>query len=272
MVLDERQIDDVWGNGPVASALGSAALDPATEAALVRQWEPWALGMARHITRRFQGAADQDDLDQIARLGLLQAARRFDPRRNCPFGTFAYQTIAGQLLHYLRDRTPVLRVPRRWFDLRPRVTRLAADLVQVLEREPSVPELAERLGVSEEDVTGALGAQEFYRPASLDALWAGSDGDEYEPLAGQIGVEDPFLEALELRVALQQLLTTLPERLRELIQLRYFQGLSQQEVGRRMGISQMHVSRLERRALAALREDLRRAVAAGETSLQESFR
>jgi RNA polymerase sigma-B factor len=229
--------------------------------------------MARYITRRFHGTAEQeqDDLDQIARLGLLQAARRFDPRRNCPFGTFAFQTIAGRLLHYIRDRTPALRIPRRWFDLRPHLMRLAAELVQVLEREPTVPELAERLGVSEEDVAGALGAQEFYRPASLDAMRAGAEGDEYEPLAGQIGAEDPVLEALELRVALQQLLTALPERLSELIQLRYFQGLSQQEVGRRLGISQMHVSRLERQAFTSLREDLRRAIAAGETALHEAF-
>ena len=272
MVLDERQIDDVWGNGPVASTLGSDALDPATEAALVREWEPRALRMARRITRRFQGTAEQGDLDQIARLGLLQAARRFDPRRNCRFSTFAYHTIAGHLLHYLRDHTFALRIPRRWFDLRPRLERLAAELVQVLEREPTVPELAERLGVSEEEVAGALGMWEFSRPASLDAIWEGAAGDGPGTGAGQIGVQDPVLETLELRVALQQLLTALPERLRHLIQLRYFQGLSQQEVGRRLGISQMQVSRLERQALASLRGDLRRAIAAGEPSLLDAFR
>jgi RNA polymerase sigma-B factor len=267
MILDERQIDDVWGNGPVASTLGRDALDPAMEAALVREWEPRALRMARYIARRFQGTAEQDDLDQVARLGLLQAARRFDPRRNYRFSTYAYQTIAGYLLHYYRDHASALRIPRRWFDLRPRLMRLAAELAQALEREPTVPELAERLGVSENDVTDALGAQEFCRPVSLDAMRAGADGDEHEPLAGQIGVEDPVLETVELRIALRQLLSALPERLRELMQLRYFQGLSQQEAGRRLGISQMHVSRLELQALASLREDLRRAIAAEEAPL-----
>jgi RNA polymerase sigma-B factor len=273
MVLDERQIDDVWGNGPVASTLGSEALDPATEAALVREWEPRALRIARYISRRFPGSAEQGDLDQIARLGLLQAARRFDPRRNCRFSTYVYHTIAGHLLHYLRDHTPALRIPRRWFDLRPRLERLAAELLQVLEREPTVLELAGRLGVSEEEVAGALGAEEFSRPASLDAIWEGPDGEGHGTLAGQIGVQDPVLETLERRLALQQLLTALPERLRHLIRLRYFQGQSQQEVGRRLGISQMQVSRLERQALASLRGDLRRAAsAAGETSLPEAFR
>jgi len=271
MVLDERQIDDVWGNGPVTSTLGREALDPAAEAALVREWEPRALRVARYITRRFQRTAEQEDLDQIARLGLLQAARRFDPRRNCQFSTYVYHTIAGHLLHYLRDHTPALRIPRRWFDLRSRLERLAAELVQVLEREPTVLELAERLGVSEEEVAGALGAQEFCHPASLDVIWEGTEGDRQGAVAGQIGVEDPLLETLERRLALQQLLTALPERLSELIRLRYFQGLSQQEVGRRLGVSQMQVSRLERQALASLRVDLRRAIAAGETALHEAF-
>jgi RNA polymerase sigma-B factor len=110
MVLDERQIDDVWGNGPVAGTLGSEALDPAAEAALVRLWEPRALRMARRFTRRFPGRAEQEDLDQVARLGLLQAARRFDPGRNCSFSTYAYQTIAGHRRHYFRDHIPALRI------------------------------------------------------------------------------------------------------------------------------------------------------------------
>src|SRR5438093_13774584 len=130
MILDKQQIDDVWGNGPVASTFGRESLDPATEAALVREWEPRALRMARFGPPRFEGTPEQDDLNQIARLGLLQAARRFDPRRKCRFGTFAFQTIAGHLRHYFRDRIAPLRIPRRWIKLRPRLERVAAELVQ----------------------------------------------------------------------------------------------------------------------------------------------
>jgi RNA polymerase sigma-B factor len=271
MIADEWQIDDVWGNGPVASTLGRDALDPTTEAALVREWEPRALRIARAMTRRFAGTAEQDDLDQIARLGLLQAARRFDPRRHCRFSTYAFQTIAGHLRHYLRDRIAPLRLPRRWIDLRPRLERVAAELAQVLERQPTVLELAEQLGVSEEEVAGTLAVREFYRPASLEAIWERADGEEHGSLAGQIGVEDPVLETVEVRIALEQLLTALPERLRELIQLRYWRGLTQREVGRRLGVSQMQVSRLERRALDSLRQGLRRSNVAGETAHREAF-
>lgn len=109
--------------------------------------------------------------------------------------------------------------------------------------------------------------REFYRPTSLDESRKGSEGEETGPLAGQIGAEDPRLETLELRLALGQLLEALPARLCDLIQLRYFQGLSQREVGQQLGISQMHVSRLERRALARLRQDLRLALGTAEISM-----
>jgi RNA polymerase sigma-B factor len=121
-----------------------------------------------------------------------------------------------------------------------------------------VGELSAQLGVSEEEVTGALGLRDFYRHAPLEQSWQGPDGDEAGPLDGQIGVVDPLLETLELRLALRQLLEALPERLRDLIRLRHFQGLSQQEVGQRLGISQMHVSRLERQTLARLRQEIPR--------------
>ena len=125
--------------------------------------------------------------------------------------------------------------------------------------------------LSEEEITGALAVREFYRPTSLDASREGPGGEPSEPLGDQIGVEDPLLETLELRLALQQLLEALPVRLRDLIQLRYFQKMSQRQVGQRLGISQMHVSRLERHALALLRQDLRLALATGETLTVEAI-
>lgn len=246
-------------NSSIGDPHGDERLDPAVEAALLQEWEPLALQIARRVTRRFEGIAEPEDMEQVARLGLLQAIRRFDARQDCRFSTFAFPTIVGELYRYLRDRAPVIRIPRRWFELRPRLKAAASALSSALGREPTVEELAQQLKVSEEEVAGALGVREFYRPLSLDVPREGADGEETGPLDMPIGVEDPQLEALELRLALQQLLQMLPERLRDLIRLRFFHGLSQQEVGRRLGISQMHVSRLERQALAKLRQELRRA-------------
>jgi RNA polymerase sigma-B factor len=238
------------------TAIANRPLDPAAEEALVRQWEPLALSIARRLAHRWEGVVDQEDFEQTARIGLLQAARRFDPARNCQFSTFAYPTIVGVLLHYLRDRATAGHIPRQWFELRPRLMQTAEKLAQALGRRPTCLELAEELEVSEEEIAGALGICEFYYPASLDETREDREGEERLSLFGQIRVVDSLLRAAELRVALGRALEELPVRQHEVLRLRYFQGLSQREAGERLGLSQMHVSRLERRALAWLREEL----------------
>src|SRR5437879_826563 len=159
-VCYERRADGNQADRTASPTLGTAslrapgALDPIAEEALLRKWEPLVLRIARYMALRFEGNVESEDLEQVARLALLQAARRFDPERNCRFSTFAYSTIMGHIRHYLRDRAPAVRIPRRWVDLRPRLKRAAEELAQALGREPSVGELADRLGVSEEEVTG----------------------------------------------------------------------------------------------------------------------
>jgi RNA polymerase sigma-B factor len=230
------------------------------EEALLQRWEP----LARYLARRFVGAMEREDLEQVARLALLRAARRFDPTRGWQFSTFAAATILGDLRRYLRDRGPVIRCPRRWWELGPRLEQARERLAQGLGREPTIPELAARLAVSEEDVAGALGLKELCHPRPLDELRVTLDGDEPESLAATIGGVDPRLEAMEQRVAVGQAMEALPARLREILQRRYFQGRSQQEVGRELGVSQMQISRLERRALARLRDALRDPIRAQE--------
>jgi RNA polymerase sigma-B factor len=233
--------------------------DTAAEEALLRRWEP----LARQLAGRFNRAAEREDLEQVARLALVQAARTYDPDRGCQFSTFAVRTILGAIQHYVRDRAPAVRIPRRWWDLRPRLHEEAAAFAQAAGREPTVAELAERLGASEEDVAGALEVHVLYRPMSLDDPCVRPDSTGAEPLAGSLGVIDPHLEAAEQRLVLQQALDELPRRLREILRRRFFQGQTQHEVARLMGLSQMHVSRLERQALSRLRHELRGAWVAG---------
>jgi RNA polymerase sigma-B factor len=229
--------------------------DAAAEERLLRQWEP----LVRRLAGRWGSAAEREDLEQVARIALWQAARRFDPARGHPFISYAVPTIQGALLQHLRDRVGTIRLPRHWWELRPRLQRKAEATAQELGREPTAAELADRLGVSEEDVAGALGARELCYPASLDELRESPGGEETEPLAATIGAMDPRLETAELRVVVRQAVAQLPARLRAVIEQRYFSGMSQNAVGRRLGISQVHVSRLERWALARLRTALRDA-------------
>jgi len=225
---------------------------PPNEEALLQRWEP----LARFLAHRFVGALEREDLEQVARLALVQAARRFDPGRGCQFSTFAAVTILGELQRFFRDRGPAMRVPRRWWELRPRLEKSRERLARLVAREPTVIELAAHLAVSEADVAGALGIYELYHLQPLDQARTMYEGGEPESLAGTIGFTDPQLEAVEQHVALQQMMQRLPDRLREVLQQRYFQGRSQREVARELGLSQMQISRLEKRALAQLREEL----------------
>jgi RNA polymerase sigma-B factor len=223
------------------------------EDTLLQRWEP----MARLLAHRFAAAAEREDLEQVARLALLRAARRFDPAHGTQFSTFAAQTILGHLRHYVRDRAPDIRVPRRWWELRPRLERARAQLAQELGREPTIGELAVRLAVSEEDVAGVLAAEGCFRLERLEQPWVVAESCTAEPLSETIGCADPRLEAVERRIVIQQAMERLPARLRDVLQRRFFQGRSQKQVGRDLGLSQMHISRLERRALEQLRGELR---------------
>jgi RNA polymerase sigma-B factor len=231
------------------------------EERLLREWEP----TVRRMAGRWANSAEREDLEQVARIALWQAARRFDPARGCSFSTFAFPTIRGALLRHLRDRAGAVRIPRRWWELRPHLQRQVDAAAQELGREPTIPELADRLGTTEEEIEGALGARDLSHPASLDEPRETQGHEDVEPLAATIGALDPHLEAVELRVVVRQAVARLPERLRKVIELRYFSGRSQKAVGRRLGISQVHVSRLEQWALARLRGELREAQEAAAT-------
>jgi RNA polymerase sigma-B factor len=239
----------VSGDGRQAEQFAAYARtrDPAIRGQLVAAH----LGLAEYLARRFANRGEAlDDLVQVASLGLIKAVDRFDPSRGVEFSTYATHTIVGELKRYFRDKGWAVRAPRRMQELYLRLGKMVATLGQELGRSPTIPELANELSVSEEEVLEALEAGQAYRSASLDAP-AGSE--EGETLGQRLGNEDPSLEDAERRAMLSPLLAKLAPRERLIVQLRFFEGLTQSEIAERLGISQMHVSRLLVRSVAELR-------------------
>ncbi len=210
------------------------------------------MGLAEYLARRFTNRGEPlDDLMQVASLGLLKAVDRFDPDRGLEFSTYATPTIVGELKRHFRDKGWAVRVPRRVQELHLRLGTVVGTLSQELGRSPTIPEIASYAKVSEEEVVEAIEAGHAYRFTSLDAP---TGGEDETALANQLGVEDQALVDSEHRVALSPLIARFPPRERTILHLRFFEGLTQSEIASRLGISQMHVSRLLARSLAQLRE------------------
>lgn len=210
-------------------------------------------GLAAAIANDYRGrGVELDDLVQIAMLGTVKAVERFDPRRGIPFSSFASRTVNGEIKRYFRDRTWAVRPPRsaqeRHLDLR----RARAALSSSLGRPPTVAELAIELDISPDQVLDAIEAGAAYRATSLDARRPGDDDNT--TLGERLPGDDVPSRPVELRMLVDQLLDTLPAREAAIIHLRFYEELTQSEIAERLGISQMHVSRLMRRCL----EDLRR--------------
>ena len=212
------------------------------------------LGLAEYLARRFNNRGEPlDDLVQVASTGLIKAVDRFEPERGLEFSTYATHTIVGELKRHFRDKGWAVRVPRRMQELHLRLSTLVSTLNQDLGRSPTIPEIAQAAGVSEEEVLEAMEAGQAYRFTSLDAPTPGEDGGG--SLSTSLGEEDESMVDVEHRVALSPLIAKLPARQQKILHLRFFEGLTQSEIANRLGISQMHVSRLLARSLAQLRAE-----------------
>lgn len=209
------------------------------------------LHLAEAIARRFARRGEPlDDLVQVAYFGLIRSVERFDPEVGTSFAGFAVPTMVGEIKRHFRDRTWTLHVGRPTKDLLPRLREVSDKLTTELGRSPSVQELAGALEVSADAVLNALEARGAYRASSLSAHPDGSD----RSAVARLGTVDPGLNAVVDRLAVERLLQTLPERERKVVELRFFGEMTQSEIAARTGISQMHVSRLLRKALAKLDE------------------
>lgn len=211
------------------------------------------MGLAKHISRRFSRGNDGEDLEQVALLALVRAVDRFDPERGFAFSTFAGRTIEGELKRYFRDRTWKVRVPRSLKDLRVSVRSASDELTNRLGRAPSVAEIAEFLDVETDSVVAALGADSARNTESIDAPAPGASEDDGPRSRSELATAGGF-EVIDDRSQVEDLMRVLPEREREIVRLRFEGRLSQQAIAERMGLSQMHVSRLLRRSLETMRE------------------
>jgi RNA polymerase sigma-B factor len=221
--------------------------DPVDRDIVVERYLPLALKLAG----RYRATGEPfDDLFQVACLGLVKAIDRFDPERGAAFSSFAVPTILGELKRYFRDRTWAVRVPRDLQELSLRVDRAVSDLAVALRRQPTIREISADVGPRDEDVLEALEAAGAHTAASLDAPRGGDDAGQ--TLGDTITVDDGGLRRAEVRADLAHLMGRITAREREVLRLRFEADLTQAEIGRRIGVSQMQVSRIIRQALARL--------------------
>ena len=209
-------------------------------------------GLVRFLARRFQNRGEPfDDVLQVGYLGLIKAIDRFDPDLGNEFTTFATPTIGGEIKRYFRDKGWTIRFPRRLQELYQQILKVQETMRQELQRTPTAAEIAERLHVDADEVLEAMEMSQAYVPVSIDS--AGAGAGEGRSISERIGEPDPNLDRVEMRDLLEQAMAHLNERERRIMVMRFFDEMSQAEIAKRLGISQMHVSRLQRAALEQLR-------------------
>ena len=212
-------------------------------------------GLVKHLARRFEGRGEPtEDLEQVANVGLIKAIGRFDPARGVKFSTYASATILGELKRHLRDRGWAVHTPRSLKRRSLRLGRLRQRLSQRLGRAPTLRELASASDLPEDEVAEALQAGMSYSLPSLDAP-VGTDADA-GPRIDHIGAEDEDLARAVRMAALSDAIAGLPDRSKDILYLRFYEDMTQKEIAAEVGVSQMHVSRLLRRAFRDIRERL----------------
>jgi RNA polymerase sigma-B factor len=224
--------------------------DPVDRDLLVERFMPLARSLASRYLRRDEPF---DDIFQVACLGLLKAIDGFDTARGRAFSSYAVPTIVGEIKRHYRDRTWVVHVPRDLQDLTLAVDRTLQQLERELLRKPTVTEIADKLKLSDEDVLEALQASRAHRVGSLDAP-VRDEEDPASTVGERIGIAEPGFALAESRAMLGRLMTVLSARDRLVLRLRYEQDLTQEQIGERVGISQMQVSRVLRQSIVKLRD------------------
>jgi len=229
--------------------------DVAQRAALMQELAQLHQPLVSHVCRRYAERGEPlEDLTQVGMLAFVMAVERFDIDRGIDFAAFLTPTVMGELKKYFRDHTWAVRVPRGLQELRAQVVAETAAFLHQESRSPSVEEVAERLGTTRERVLEALEAAHAYTASSLDQPVGAPDG----PALGDRLVDPVDLTVdVDLRMSIAPALEALPARERRIIELRFVEGWSQVEIATHLGISQMHVSRLLKRTLEVLREELR---------------
>ncbi|MCH5585389.1 RNA polymerase sigma factor SigB [Shimazuella sp. AN120528] len=221
---------------------------------LVTQFRDLVESVAYKFSR---GQELYEDLVQVAMIGLLAAIKRYDPEVGRSFESFAVPTIVGEVKRHIRDKTWSVHVPRRIKELGPRIKKAVEQLTINLQRSPLVTEIAEYLEVTPEEILETMEMGRSYQAVSMDSPIESSTEGNPLTLFDLVGAEDEAFEKIDKQLLLEKIFQSLSSREREILELIFFENLSQKQVGDRLGISQMHVSRLQRRALKKLRQTIR---------------
>ena len=215
------------------------------------------LPLVNRLCRRFQHLGEPlDDLIQVGTIGLIKAIDKYDPQRGNRLAAFAIPVVVGEIKNYFRDHGWAVKLPRKLQRQKLLVDRTVEGLTQKLGRPPTVAEIGEAVGISEDEVFQTFEAERYGRPLSLDAEQNRDDGQETTSIMDRLGEEDPDLEFLAQRMDLKLALGNVDPREQKILYLKFYSGLSQSAIAQRLGISQMHVSRLQRSALAKLKQSL----------------
>lgn len=226
--------------------------DRAAREELITRYLPLVRSLARRFSSRGQPV---EDLIQVGSIGLIKAIDRFDIERGVELSTYATPTILGEIKRYFRDKGWAVKVPRALQDLNIRLNKVIEQLTVELNRSPTISELAEACAVTEEEVLEALESGRAYNSLSLFSSGSSDEEDSLE-LLDYLGKEEPEYELVEQRRYLAPAMNKLDERERLILHLRFFEGMTQTQIATRVGISQMHVSRLIRKSIDVLRQHM----------------
>jgi RNA polymerase sigma-B factor len=250
------------------TGLGSTTTSDLDRRALLRAWRDHGdaqardelimdfMPLVRSLARRYAGRGEQfDDLVQVASVGLVKAIDRFDLDREVELVAYVFPTVVGELRRHFRDRVWAVSVPRRLKELHQLVAKLLTELSATLGRSPTIAELAQAAEVDEEDIVEAMEVGRAYTTRSLSAALDSEEAADLERI-DLLSDDEPGYEATEHRALLAAGFRVLDERERQILQLRFFDGLTQSQIAVELGISQMHVSRLIRKALETLQQEI----------------
>src|SRR5919199_1271704 len=227
--------------------------DPKLRDTIIERHEALVRSLAHKFARP---GVPVEDLVQSAWIALIGALDRFDPSHETKFSTYAVHCMVGEIKRYFRDRTWAVKVPRYLQEIAANLHRMEDELFRKLQREPTVSEMAEAFNISEEDLVQAMEMYRAYQTQRLEERREMDDGNDSLALGETVGRPDPQMESVVEHAPLQAALATLDERKQKILRRRFFEGYSQQEVADELGLSQMHISRLERSALQQLRSTM----------------
>ena len=214
------------------------------------------LNLVRFLASKFKNRGEPlDDLVQVGTIGLIKAIDRFDPERGLEFTTYATPTILGEIKRHFRDKGWSIRVPRRLQELSAKVTQATDELTVELQRSPSVEEIAAKLGVGAEEILEAMESSGAYTSVSLEA-GGSSEDDEAPALIDRLGSVDEDLDASDDRMVIDDAIRDFSPREQEIVRMRFIDGLTQVEIAKRLGVSQVQVSRLLRRTLRKIQDKI----------------